>query len=201
MTDKARRGRPRNPAVDRAILDMALTLFIEGGLDNVSYDQISRRSGVSRAAIYRRWASRPQLLVAAIEARTADDDASPPDWAERDFRARLDWFILQTPKLMLSPFYRRLAGEIIAQPQARADLTFLFNETIARPQRLIFARLMQAAITEDIIDEAAPADLIYDMLYGALLNRLVSHTDGGGEDEVRRYLVGLLATLGLKTGN
>lgn len=201
MTDKARRGRPRNPAVDRAILDMALTLFVEGGLDNVSYDQISRRSGVSRAAIYRRWASRPQLLVAAIEARTDDDDVSPPDWAERDFRARLDWFILQTPKLMLSPFYRRLAGEIIGQPQARADLTFLFNETIARPQRLIFSRLMQAAITEDIIDEAAPADLIYDMLYGTLLNRLVSHTDGGGEDEIRRYLVGLLATLGLKTGN
>lgn len=198
--EKPRRGRPRSTAVDRAILDMALALFIEGGLDNVSYDQISKRSGVSRAAIYRRWASRPQLLVSAIEARAADPESMPPDWAERDFRARLDWFILQTPKLMLSPFYRRLAGEIIAQPQARADLTFLFNESIARPQRLIFGRLMQAAITEDIIDEAAPADLIYDMLYGALLNRLVSHPDGGGEDEIRRYLVGLLATLGLKTG-
>jgi len=201
MTDKARRGRPRNPAVDRAILDMALTLFIEGGLDNVSYDQISRRSGVSRAAIYRRWASRPQLLVAAIEARADDEGASPPDWAERDFRARLDWFILQNSETHALAVLQAAGGEIIAQPQSRADLTFLFNESIARPQRLIFGRLMQAAITEDIIDEAAPADLIYDMLYGALLNRLVSHADGGGEDEVRRYLVGLLATLGLKTGN
>jgi len=125
-------------------------------------------------------------------------DASPPDWADRDFRARLDWFILQTPKLILSPFYRRLAGEIIAQPQAQADLIHLFNESIARPQRLVFERLMQAAIQEDIIDEAAPADMIFDMLHGAMLNQLVAHPDGGGEDEIRRYLVRLLSTLGLK---
>lgn len=199
MTEKAKRGRPRSPAVDRAILDMALALFIEGGLDHVSYDQISRRSGVSRAAIYRRWTSRPQLLISAIEARAADPDAMPPDWAERNFRARLDWFILQTPKLLLSPFHRRLAGEIIAQPQARTELSLLFNETIGRPQRLLFGRLMQAAIAEDIIDEAAPADQIHDMIHGALLHRLLSQPEGGGEDEIRRYLVGLLSTLGLTT--
>ena len=141
MGEGPKRGRPRSAAVDRAILDMALALFVEGGLENVSYDQISKRSGVSRAAIYRRWASRPQLLISAIEARAADPDATPPDWADRNFRARLDWFILQTPKLMLSPFYRRLAGEIIARPQAAADLTFLFNESIVRPQQEIFGRV------------------------------------------------------------
>ena len=199
MGEGPKRGRPRSAAVDRAILDMALALFVEGGLENVSYDQISKRSGVSRAAIYRRWASRPQLLISAIEARAADPDATPPDWADRNFRARLDWFILQTPKLMLSPFYRRLAGEINARPQAAADLTFLFNESIVRPQQEIFGRLIHSAITEDILDETAPADLIYDMLFGALLNRLVSKPDGGGEDDIRRYLVGLLSTLGLKT--
>ena len=199
MTEKAKRGRPRSSAVDRAILTQAFDLFVEGGLENVSYDQISKRSGISRAAIYRRWASRPLLLTSAIESHVREDLDVQPDWSKMNYQARLAWFINQAPKLIVSPFFRRLAGEVLARPNGHPDLNFIFHESISRPQKLAFGRLIQAAIMEEVIDAKAPTELIYDMVFGALVARTLSNPNGATEDDQRRYLLDLLTTLGLRS--
>jgi len=116
MTAKGKRGRPRSLEVDDAILAGALNLFVEGGVDNVSYEQISKQSGVSRAAIYRRWSSRSKLLASAIEAHARASYGPPPENSKSSFRERLDGFILYVPRLVLSPFFLRLSGEILARP-------------------------------------------------------------------------------------
>ena len=198
MSEKSKRGRPRDGTVDSAILSGALDLFIEGGLENVSYEQISQRSGVSRAAIYRRWVSRPQLLVAAIDFHARTTQEPLPDWHSMDFQNRLGWFILHMPRLVMSPFFRRLTGELLASSGGQSDLNFLFHETIERRQKLAFGRLMQAAIMEEVVEKGVPTDLIYDMVFGALIARTISNPNGATEDEARKYLVDLLATLGFQ---
>src|SRR5215831_20617633 len=60
-------GRPRNPAVDQAILHAALELFIEHGVAGASIERIAKRAGVAKTSIYRRWSSREALLAQAIE--------------------------------------------------------------------------------------------------------------------------------------
>src|SRR5262252_6039590 len=60
-------GRPRNPAVDQAILRAALELFIEHGVSGASIERIAKRAGVAKTSIYRRWSSREALLAQAIE--------------------------------------------------------------------------------------------------------------------------------------
>src|ERR1035438_7669841 len=64
---KASPGRPRDQLVDEAILRAALDLFGEFGIEGASIGQIANRAGVARTTIYRRWSSREDLLVNAIE--------------------------------------------------------------------------------------------------------------------------------------
>src|ERR1700678_2676674 len=94
-------GRPRSPAVDGAILTSALALFLEGGIEAIAFDQIAKRTGVSRSAIYRRWDSRDALLVAALEHLRGQSDLAFPDWAERPLDEIVDWLVEHAPKTML----------------------------------------------------------------------------------------------------
>lgn len=59
---------PRLPdATVQAILDAAVTEFQRHGFRRVALDDVARRAGVSRTTIYRRFASRDELVAAAIE--------------------------------------------------------------------------------------------------------------------------------------
>lgn len=61
------RGRPRDLQADTAILRAALALFIDGGVEGTSIEQIAKRAGVGKLTVYRRWSSKEELLAQAIE--------------------------------------------------------------------------------------------------------------------------------------
>ena len=63
-------GRPTREEAERrhnALLDSAMRLFLERGLDAVSIDEIARQSGVAKRFIYARYDDKADLFVAAIE--------------------------------------------------------------------------------------------------------------------------------------
>jgi len=53
-------------AVKSASLAAAYELLTEAGLSGVSFDEVSRRSGVAKTTIYRHWPSRSALLFDAV---------------------------------------------------------------------------------------------------------------------------------------
>jgi AcrR family transcriptional regulator len=62
------RGRPRDPRKDAAILDAVLALVSEIGYEAVSIEGVASRADTSKATIYRRWANKHDLVVAAVRA-------------------------------------------------------------------------------------------------------------------------------------
>ena len=63
-------GRPRNGDVDVAVVKAAQELLLEQGYDRLSLDAVAARAGVSKPAIYRRWAGKVELVVSAVLALT-----------------------------------------------------------------------------------------------------------------------------------
>ena len=77
MSTKPKPGRPRDPAVDTAILEVAARLLAEQGYARMSIALVADAAGVSRPAIYRRFKSKADLAMAALAARI-DEQARPP---------------------------------------------------------------------------------------------------------------------------
>lgn len=60
-------GRPRDATLEATVLAATVDLLLERDTRDVTIAAITERSGVSRAAVYRRWAGREELLAAALD--------------------------------------------------------------------------------------------------------------------------------------
>ena len=61
------RGRPRSEDVDLMILESVLDTIAEGGINQVTMEGIAQRAGVSKASLYRRFPTKSDMAIAAVE--------------------------------------------------------------------------------------------------------------------------------------
>ncbi|MGI5205630.1 TetR/AcrR family transcriptional regulator [Spirillospora sp. CA-108201] len=71
-------SRRRGAALEEAILRAAAEVLRESGAGGLTMDEVARRAGTNKNAIYRRWPNRVALGVAAY-GRLADDAITVPD--------------------------------------------------------------------------------------------------------------------------
>ena len=78
---KPRAGRPRDAALDEAILQTVREVLEERGYQSLSVQEVTRRCGVHVRTITRRWSTKAALVAAAIlggdEPLFAGDEAPP----------------------------------------------------------------------------------------------------------------------------
>ena len=72
-------GRPRDDSREQAILDAALALVAEVGFERMTMESIASRAKASKATIYRRWASKLELVVDAMDRYAGDTSEEPED--------------------------------------------------------------------------------------------------------------------------
>ena len=65
-------GRPRDARSYRAILTAALDLMAERGVHELRMDDVAARAGVGKAAIYRRYRSKDELVAEAVAALVSE---------------------------------------------------------------------------------------------------------------------------------
>lgn len=75
---KPQRGRPRDPALGRRILEAAQRHFNEHGLERASVDAIAADAGVSKTTVYNNFSSKESLFQAVVRDRTAAVGADIP---------------------------------------------------------------------------------------------------------------------------
>jgi len=59
-------GRPRDPDMDARVLDAALRVYAAHGKAGFTVDLVAKTAGCSRPAVYSRWPTRQELLLAAV---------------------------------------------------------------------------------------------------------------------------------------
>lgn len=69
--ERPRGGRPRDAAREREILATVNALLGEVGYDGVTFEEVARRAGASKATLYRRWRTRRDMVMAALKAGPA----------------------------------------------------------------------------------------------------------------------------------
>ena len=69
-----RGGRPRDERREAEILEVVNTLMSECGYDGITFEEVARRAGASKATLYRRWKSKREMVIAALKAGPARRD-------------------------------------------------------------------------------------------------------------------------------
>ncbi len=74
---RRKRGRPRDPMADGRILAAASSLILLRGFESMTVDEVASNAGVGKATVYRRWARKEDLAVAAMEQLYRDEMPTP----------------------------------------------------------------------------------------------------------------------------
>ena len=153
------RGRPRDEAARRALLDAAYALVVKHGYAKVSMDAIAAEAGSGKQTIYRWWSGKAELVLDALE-----------DWAETEINIvepeSVAVFLRKVCEgaSRAGPVLRSLMAEAQFDPELRQRLKLRLIE----PRREAFRRcLMHAGI------KAKHRDGLVLAVYGALWYRLL----------------------------
>ncbi|MGW2558623.1 TetR/AcrR family transcriptional regulator [Streptomyces sp. NPDC001514] len=152
-------GRPREERVTGAVLNAVVELVTEQGMQAVTMDAVAARAGVSKPAIYRRWPTKQDLIIAAAETRIGP--LSVPDLG--DFRAELRVVLMARLEAYRLPGSDRLiAGMIGAAAEAGAPRSQYaqYTERITSETRNILERGIARGDVRPDTDVRAAATLV-----------------------------------------
>lgn len=134
-------GRPRDSHIDQAVLTAARELLAEVGYTRVTMDATAARAGVGKAAIYRRFGSKAEMLFAA-----AVHDMSiepPPDTGS--LRGDLHALARLIHDRLASPSARQVTPAVMAEMVRSPELGTRLQQTFIAQQRADFAALLDRA--------------------------------------------------------
>ncbi|MGD9956593.1 MAG: TetR/AcrR family transcriptional regulator [Candidatus Nanopelagicales bacterium] len=193
------RGRPRSSAADEAILDATRDLLADKGWAGLSVEAVAARAGVAKTTVYRRFSSRYDLAVAVlgeVVAGTTAQAATATDPRE----------LLRAAVLSCAAAYRRPAARaamlaVLAEAQRDEELRARVKEHIEEPGRRLVIdgvalALEQGLGSPDAAAAAAGSDLLYDLITGTVLHRLVIRGEEADELFVDQLADAALAVLG-----
>jgi len=165
----AARGRPADPDIEQRVIATALSVYGEAGWAGFSLDRVARRAPVGKAALYRRWPTKEDLLLAALEhlAEAPADDADPAD-----LRRCLIGMAGQVIDMFVGPKALVLPRVLIEASQYPPQ----FDEMVQNIVRARFGRagnVIQAAIDRGELPAATPPDLIIDAIMGRVISLIV----------------------------
>ena len=191
-TRGARGGRPRNPQIDADVLDAAIAALDERGYGGLTLEDVARRAGTTKPAIYRRWPGRQHLVLAALGRRLGDARAPDTGCTICDLDECLKVFVAafrRMPPDVIGPLFADCADD----PGLRATfMSALFDP----PRAAVKETLDRAHARGDLRDEV-DRDLVLDLL-GSLIHYrvLFGHartTDAEIERAVEALLQGIAA--------
>jgi len=195
---RASPGRPRDQLADDAILRAALDLFSEYGMEGASIGQIANRAGVARTTIYRRWSSREDLLVNAIE-RTRNFPEQLVEGLEKMQPGELVNLILEAGVDALTQTqFRNLAARLIGCSPSHPALMSAYQDKYMQPRRLAIIRIFEKAQAQGLLPQNTDVEILSDMVTGTMLYYLLFQPNERTEAKVRVYLLRLFEQAGFR---
>lgn len=166
-SERRPRGRPRDRGIDQRVVSAALGVIAERGLSAAAMDEISLRSGVSKATIYGRWRSKDDLVHEAV----GRFEAEPRFHFSADPRADCTRFLTALLGRRQDARMRNLLPRIVAELADSPELAKIFTARILEPWRAFCAQIVRRAIHQHQLDERTDVEIAVDLLIGPIFYR------------------------------
>ena len=167
-------GRPRDEDIDGQII--AATLALIDAEEDVTVTRIVTRSGVSRAALYRRWPSLTALIAAALDVgRTVPPAVS----MDGDLREAVFTALLGAPSSVTAAGYSEVRfRQRIRLVMADRTLQKAYWESHVSRRRVPIENAFRAGIERGTLRPDLDVEACFDAIAGAAYYQIVVRGDG-----------------------
>lgn len=147
VAEKPARGRPRDGAVDTAILDATERSLASRGYEAMTVEQVAVAAGVSKPTIYLRYRSKAELVEAMIE-RLRPPLPGVPDGADgSDDSARCELVaLIEMQEEWVERHGLRLVAAVLLEEADHPELLRRFHERVVEPARAAFQAALRAGV-------------------------------------------------------
>jgi AcrR family transcriptional regulator len=164
-------GRKRDDGIDLAVLVAARGMVASHGYANFSVEAVAAQLGIAKSTVYKRWASRQELLAVALAEHLRAVPVSNHRGEDRD-RAPLDG-----RAQLVDAIGNELA--LVASPEGRAVVQAVFDAEGGAPvdrgvlrlaiesRRASLRNLLGAAADSGSLAAGTDVNLVADMLFAA----------------------------------
>ncbi len=179
-----KRGRPRNPAIQKSILAASYDLLLKDGFKGVTMEKIAEQAGVSKVTVYKWWPNKAAVVMDGF-LDAATDRLPVPDTGR----------VIDDIKIHASNLCRfmtshegKMIAALIGEGQEDKVLMEAILSRYIQPRRMEAIEILRKGQERKELREGAELGLCIDLLYGPLLYRMLV-TGEPLHDEFVRQLV------------
>lgn len=169
-----RAGRPRNPAVDVAILDAAKSLLAEVGCGGFTMEGVAARAGIGKQTLYRRWPSRGELL---IDLFYLDELTEPEIGADLPLEEALGAYLDVSLQRLYRPWNRNLLRSLAVTAQDDPALREVMLARITWPRLEMARGMLRQRKASGRVRPDLDVEMAVDMAVGAIWFHLLFMPD------------------------
>ena len=178
-----RRGRPRDPGVDAAVLVAAVELLAEAGFARLTMDQVATRAGVGKASVYLRWPNKVALVAEAIQHRAGvvpevPDTGTLPGDMRAFLRALLRTYGAAARAMAA------VVGEVANHPELRAA----WRQGLSSALTDCLREIVERAVTRGELPPTADVELLSMLPLNILQNWRLEHGQSPDDAVVERIV-------------
>ncbi|HTK06210.1 MAG TPA: TetR/AcrR family transcriptional regulator [Ktedonobacteraceae bacterium] len=187
-------GRPRSQQAHQAIIQAALEILAEVGFESMSMEEVAAWAGVGKATIYRRWPSKVELVIDALQHFQEEIPIIDTGHLRDDLIAMIHHFTPEHASLMEN-IQRRALSEMKNHPEIHAAMhACLVEPRLEAVHQFILRAQARGEIRTDISDRLIVSMVMGPLFYQTYLLKKVSHSTPFQAEEVVDAVLRGLAT-------
>ena len=168
-------ARTRSTEAHQKVLDAALGLFAERGIEATSMDAIAQSSGVSKATIYNHWSDKEALLL-EVMLMVNGLNREPEEIDSGDVQRDLTFVLTRKPPDQFEDARNRMMPSLISYSALHPEFGKAWRHRVMEPPREDIRRILRRGIQRgqlppDLDINASLAMLLGPILYAHIFQR------------------------------
>lgn len=175
--ERQTRGRPLDRSRDAAILEAAIEVLSEYGYDRLTMDMVAARARAGKAALYRRWASKAELVVDALTLH----HPTPPEPNTGTLLGDLEGLLAHKHAKNEDFFKTSVVAGLATACSRDPELASAFREQFLKTGDRILRLVLERAVSRGEIPRERDLELIIEIAPALFFSRVL--TSGKPPDE------------------
>src|ERR1700753_1236349 len=162
--------RPRSVLAHKKVIDAAVELFSERGIDATVMDAIAEASGVSKATIYKHWPDKDALCLEVMGYLHGLDE-EPPVFDSGDFRADLIAQLQYQPATDRKALREKMVPHMIAYASRNQVLGVAWRARVIEPARVALTNIIRRGERHGVLRHGIDPEVGIALLLGPMMYR------------------------------